>query len=52
MLTASSGGLFFFLQPIVGTFLGWLILGEQIGLSFWIGTILIFIGVLLVIREE
>jgi drug/metabolite transporter (DMT)-like permease len=52
MLTASSGGLFFFLQPIVGTFLGWLILGEEIGLSFWIGTILIFTGVLLVIREE
>lgn len=52
MLNASSGGLFFFFQPIVGTFLGWLLLGEQIGLSFWIGTILIFIGVLLVIREE
>ncbi|MGO4695639.1 DMT family transporter [Paenibacillus sp. 2TAB26] len=52
MLNASSGGLFFFFQPIVGAFLGWLLLGEQIGLSFWIGTILIFIGVLLVIREE
>jgi drug/metabolite transporter (DMT)-like permease len=52
MLNASSGGLFFFFQPIVGTFLGWLLLGEQIGLSFWIGTILIFIGLLLVIREE
>ncbi|RID88507.1 DMT family transporter [Peribacillus asahii] len=52
MLNASSGGLFFFFQPIVGTFLGWLLLGEQIGLSFWIGTLLIFIGVLLVIREE
>ncbi|MNT45047.1 aromatic amino acid exporter [compost metagenome] len=52
MLNASSGGLFFFFQPIVGTFLGRLLLGEQIGLSFWIGTILIFIGVLLVIREE
>lgn len=52
MFNASSGGLFFFFQPIVGTFLGWLLLGEQIGLSFWIGTILIFIGVLLVIREE
>ncbi|WP_169083970.1 DMT family transporter [Paenibacillus sp. PL91] len=52
MLNASSGGLFFFFQPIVGTFLGWLLLGEQIGLSFWIGTILIFIGVLLVVREE
>lgn len=52
MLKASSGGLFFFFQPIVGTFSGWLLLGEQIGLSFWIGTILIFIGVVLVIREE
>lgn len=52
MLNASSGGLFFFFQPIVGTLLGWLLLGEQIGLSFWIGTIFIFIGVLIVIREE
>ncbi|AXN38065.1 EamA family transporter [Peribacillus butanolivorans] len=52
MLNASSGGLFFFFQPIVGTFLGWLLLGEQIGLPFWIGTILIFIGVIFVIREE
>ncbi|AYB37444.1 DMT family transporter [Brevibacillus laterosporus] len=52
MLNASSGGLFFFFQPIVGTFLGWLLLGEQIGFSFWIGTTLIFIGVLLIIREE
>ncbi|RNB84568.1 DMT family transporter [Brevibacillus fluminis] len=51
-LNASSGGLFFFFQPIVGTFLGWLLLGEQIGLSFWMGTALIFIGVLLVIRED
>lgn len=52
MLKASSGGLFFFFQPIVGTLLGWLLLGEQIGFSFWIGSLLIFIGVLLVIREE
>lgn len=52
MLNASSGGLFFFFQPVVGTFLGWLLLGESIGLSFWGGTLLIFIGVLLVIREE
>ncbi|MGW6379939.1 DMT family transporter [Peribacillus butanolivorans] len=52
MLNASSGGLFFFFQPIVGTFLGWLLLGEQIGLPFWMGTILIFIGVIFVIREE
>lgn len=52
MLNASSGGLFFFLQPVVGTLLGWLLLGEQIGLSFWAGTALIFIGVLLIIKQK
>ncbi|AIQ52231.1 DMT family transporter [Paenibacillus sp. FSL R7-0331] len=52
MLNASSGGLFFFLQPVVGTLLGWLLLGEQIGLTFWTGTAFIFIGVLLVVREK
>lgn len=52
MLNASSGGLFFFFQPIVGTLLGWLILGEKIGVMFWIGSILILAGVLLVIKEK
>ncbi|MCI3150090.1 EamA family transporter [Bacillus cereus] len=52
MLNASSGGLFFFFQPVVGTLLGWLILGEKIGVTFWIGSALILIGVLLVIREK
>ncbi|WP_348635904.1 EamA family transporter [Paenibacillus sp. PvR133] len=51
-LSASNGGFFFFFQPIVGTFLGWLLLDEQIGLSFWMGTTFIFIGVLLVIRDD
>jgi drug/metabolite transporter (DMT)-like permease len=52
LLNASSGGLFFFFQPLVGTILGWLLLGENIGGTFWIGSILILIGVLLVIWEE
>lgn len=52
MLNASSGGLFFFFQPVVGTSLGWLILGETIGITFWIGSILILIGVLFVIIEK
>jgi len=52
LMNASSGGLFFFFQPIIGTFLGWLLLGETIGLSFWIGSLLIFSGVFIVIREE
>lgn len=52
LMNASSGGLFFFLQPIVGTFLGWVLLGETIGWSFWIGTVLIFVGIFLVIKEK
>lgn len=52
LMNASSGGLFFFLQPIVGTFLGWVLLGETIGWTFWIGTVLIFVGVFLVMKEE
>ncbi|AIQ12521.1 DMT family transporter [Paenibacillus durus] len=52
MLNASSGGLFFFFQPVVGTLLGWLILGENIGVTFWIGSVLILSGVLFVIYEK
>ncbi|MGX9135100.1 DMT family transporter [Rummeliibacillus sp. JY-2-4R] len=52
LMNASSGGLFFFFQPIVGTFLGWLLLDETIGITFWIGTILIFSGVFIVIKDE
>ncbi|CEE02643.1 protein of unknown function DUF6 transmembrane [Caldibacillus thermoamylovorans] len=52
MLNASSGGIFFFFQPVVGALLGWLILGESLGIMFWIGSILIFIGVLFVIFEK
>jgi drug/metabolite transporter (DMT)-like permease len=52
MLNASSGGIFFFFQPVVGTVLGWLILGESIGVMFWIGSVLILIGVLFVIIEK
>lgn len=41
LVNASSSGLFFLLQPIVGTLLGWLLLGENISISFIVGTILI-----------
>ncbi|WP_144559628.1 DMT family transporter [Shouchella miscanthi] len=52
MLNASSGGVFFFFQPVVGTLLGWLVLGETISMSFWIGSFLILLGVLIVIKER
>lgn len=51
MVDASSGGLFFFFQPLVGTFLGWLILGEVVAVSFWLGAALIVSSIFLVLRD-
>ncbi|MCF8564183.1 DMT family transporter [Alicyclobacillus tolerans] len=51
MVDAASGGLYFFFQPLVGTFLGWVILDEQVTIAFWMGALLILAGVLLVVRE-
>jgi drug/metabolite transporter (DMT)-like permease len=51
MVDASTGGMYFFFQPVIGTFLGWIFLGESIGLSFMIGTALILSGIILVVRE-
>ncbi len=48
---AGSAGVYFFLQPVVGTLLGWLVLGEQVGWNFWIGGLLVLGGVALVLRE-
>lgn len=53
LMDAGSSGLFFFFQPVVGTLLGWIILDEQVTLSFWLGSALVFIGVFLVtVRNE
>jgi drug/metabolite transporter (DMT)-like permease len=51
MLDASRAGIYFFFQPLVGTLLGWFFLGEQVGITFWLGTLLIMSGVLLVIKK-
>ena len=51
LMDASVGGLFLFFQPVVGTLLGWLLLGEQITLFFWLGAFLVFGGVLLALRS-
>ncbi|MHB1628383.1 MAG: DMT family transporter [Bacilli bacterium] len=51
MVDAATGGLYFFFQPLVGTLLGWLVLGEQVGLAFWAGASLILAGVVLAVRE-
>lgn len=48
LVEASVGSVFFFLQPVVGAFLGWLILGEHLGTSFFVGGSVILAAVLLV----
>lgn len=40
-----QAGVFFFLQPIVGSLLGWLLLGEQLTLAFMLGSLFIIGGV-------
>jgi len=45
LLQAGSGAVFFFIQPIVGGLLGWLMLHEHLGISYFVGACLIFAGV-------
>lgn len=45
LLSSHQAGPFFFFQPVVGSLLGWAILGEQLTIAFFGGTILIIIGV-------
>jgi drug/metabolite transporter (DMT)-like permease len=46
-LPAGAASLTFFAQPVVGTLLGWLFLGEQITPLFILGGILIGVGILI-----
>lgn len=52
MMDAGIGSLFFFLQPLVGSFLGWLILDEHLDINFFIGGALIVLGVLIATFAE
>lgn len=47
MVEASIGAMFFFFQPVVGSLLGWLWLGEHLSTSFFVGGVLILFGVAL-----
>lgn len=49
-MDATVSGLFFFFQPVVGTLLGWLFLGEAVTMWFFLGSALIAAGVLLAMR--
>ncbi|WP_163100016.1 DMT family transporter [Peribacillus alkalitolerans] len=48
LMDAGIGSLFFFFQPVVGSFLGWLLLNEKLNVNFFIGGMFILAGVLIV----
>ncbi|MEG6587050.1 DMT family transporter [Dendrosporobacter sp. 1207_IL3150] len=48
LVPSHQAGLFFFLQPLVGSFLGWALLDEHLNQSFFIGTALILAAVYIV----
>lgn len=52
LVEAGAGGIYFFLQPIVGTLLGWLFLDERVTVSFWVGSGLVIAGVLLAVGGD
>lgn len=51
LVDASLASLTFFAQPVVGTFLGWLFLGERITPLFLLGGLLIGLGLVISSRE-
>lgn len=52
LMKAGTAGLFFFVQPVVGTFLGWLVLHETLTWPFFAGSALILGSVLFAMRSE
>jgi drug/metabolite transporter (DMT)-like permease len=51
MMDAGIGSLFFFFQPLVGAVFGFLFLHEQITASFYLGGLLIIIGVFIAVMS-
>jgi drug/metabolite transporter (DMT)-like permease len=47
LVEAGTASVFFFLQPVVGALLGWLVLGEQLATSFFVGGGVILLAVLI-----
>lgn len=52
MVDTGIGSLFFFFQPLVGSFLGWFLLNEKLGMNFFIGGVLILSSVFVVSYEK
>jgi drug/metabolite transporter (DMT)-like permease len=51
LTTSHQAGLFIFLQPVVGSILGYSLLGEELSPSFFVGTVLILVAVYLSIHS-
>lgn len=51
-MASNLSGLFFLFQPIVGAVLGWLFLGESLGIGFVIGTVMIGISILVAVKVQ
>lgn len=45
LVPSHNAGLFFFFQPLIGSLLGWLLLGEELTLGFIGGSLLVLAGV-------
>ncbi|BBB92072.1 MAG TPA: EamA family transporter [Methylomusa anaerophila] len=52
LMSPHKSGLFFFLQPVVGSILGYLILDEYLSISFFWGSLLILLGVYFVMKAS
>lgn len=52
LMDAGIGSLCFFFQPIVGSFLGWLLLNEKLNSRFFLGGIFILVGVFIVTLQK
>jgi drug/metabolite transporter (DMT)-like permease len=52
LMDASIGSLFFFFQPVVGSFFGWLLLKEKLSVNFFIGGTFILMAVLIVTIQK
>lgn len=52
LMDTGIGSLFIFFQPVTGSILGWLCLGEQLNLNFFVGGILIVIAIIIASKNQ
>jgi drug/metabolite transporter (DMT)-like permease len=52
LVDAGIGSLFLFFQPVTGSILGWIYLGEKLSPSFFIGGMFIIIAVIVAVKED